>query len=166
MNLGVIGYGYWGPNLVRNFTELGGCSVAAVADLDAEKAALVKRRHPNIRATTEVESVLADPVIDAVVIATPVRTHFPLAMQALRHGKGRERVLVILALPAVDRSGIETSPVEQDLSLHDQGVGLVGRLGLSRRTGLLRRGFAPSVWLLPCGARVAVLIASAVRAGA
>lgn len=87
LNLGVIGYGYWGPNLVRNFTELGGCSVAAVADLDAEKAALVKRRHPNIRATTEVESVLADPVIDAVVIATPVRTHFPLAMQALRHGK-------------------------------------------------------------------------------
>jgi predicted dehydrogenase len=87
LKLGVIGYGYWGPNLVRNFSELGGCEVTAVADLDPEKLALVRRRHPAMRATAEVDEIVSDPAIDAVVIATPVRTHFPLAMEALRNGK-------------------------------------------------------------------------------
>ncbi|HKR88782.1 MAG TPA: Gfo/Idh/MocA family oxidoreductase [Phenylobacterium sp.] len=87
LNIGVIGYGYWGPNLVRNFSELDGCQVTAVADLDPAKIALVKRRYPTLHATTDIEEVLAAPDIDAVVIATPVRTHYSLAMQALRHGK-------------------------------------------------------------------------------
>jgi len=87
LKIGVVGYGYWGPNLVRNFSELDGCKVSAVADLDPEKVALVERRYPGLRATTDVEGVIGDPAIDAVVIATPVRTHFALAMQALRNGK-------------------------------------------------------------------------------
>lgn len=87
ISIGVIGYGYWGPNLVRNLAELNSCHVAAVADLDPEKVALIRRRYPNVRATTEIDDILSDATIEAVVIATPVRTHFTLAMQALRNGK-------------------------------------------------------------------------------
>lgn len=87
LKIGVIGYGYWGPNLVRNFSELDDCHVTAVADLDPAKIDLVRRRYPTVHATTDIEEVLAAPDIDAVVIATPVRTHYALAMQALRQGK-------------------------------------------------------------------------------
>jgi predicted dehydrogenase len=87
MNIGIIGYGYWGPNLVRNFAELGRCRVAAVADLDPEKLATAKRRLPAVRVTTDFNELLSDPTLDAIVIATPVRTHFDLGMAALRAGK-------------------------------------------------------------------------------
>jgi predicted dehydrogenase len=87
LKIGVVGYGYWGPNLVRNLAELNGCQVAAVADLAPEKVALVRRRYPNVRATTDADEILSDAAIDVVVIATPVRTHFALAMQALSSGK-------------------------------------------------------------------------------
>lgn len=87
LNIGVIGYGYWGPNLVRNLSELDDCHVTAVADLDPAKIALVRRRYPTLHATTDIDEVLGAPDIDAVVIATPVRTHYALAMQALRNGK-------------------------------------------------------------------------------
>jgi predicted dehydrogenase len=87
LKIGVIGYGYWGPNLVRNLSELEDCHVTAVADLDPVKVALVQRRYPTLHATTEIDEVLTAPDIEAVVIATPVRTHYALAMQALRNGK-------------------------------------------------------------------------------
>ena len=60
INIGVIGYGYWGPNLVRNFAELEGATMAAVADLDAKKLEIVKRRHPATRVTTRFEDMLAE----------------------------------------------------------------------------------------------------------
>ena len=87
INVGIIGYGYWGPNLVRNFAELGACKVVAIADLDADKLALAQRRFPSARITTDVNELIADPSIDAVVIATPVRTHFKLGMAALKADK-------------------------------------------------------------------------------
>lgn len=87
MNIGVIGYGYWGPNLVRNFADLGRCRVAAVADLDPAKLAVARRRLPAVHTTTDFDELLNDPSIDAIVIATPVRTHFDLALAALRAGK-------------------------------------------------------------------------------
>jgi len=87
LNIGVIGYGYWGPNLVRNLSELSDCQVTAVADLDQAKVDLVRRRYPTVRATTDIDEVLSAADVDAVVIATPVRTHYALAMQALRNGK-------------------------------------------------------------------------------
>ena len=61
INVGIIGYGYWGPNLVRNFAELAGCKVAAIADLDPEKLALAQRRFPAARTTTDVNDLIADP---------------------------------------------------------------------------------------------------------
>ena len=87
MNVGVIGYGYWGPNLVRNFAELAGCNLAAIADLDETKLALAKRRFPAVHTTTDIEELMRDRTIDAIAIATPVNTHFKLAMAALKAGK-------------------------------------------------------------------------------
>ena len=87
IKIGVIGYGYWGPNLVRNFAETPGAKVAAVADFDTAKLALVQRRFPGCKATTDHRELLRDPEIDAIVIATPVRTHYALALEALRAGK-------------------------------------------------------------------------------
>jgi predicted dehydrogenase len=87
IRIGVVGYGYWGPNLVRNFAETPGAEVAAVADLDTNKLATVKRRFPVVHTTTNFNDLLSDPSIDAVAIATPVSTHYELAMAALKAGK-------------------------------------------------------------------------------
>jgi predicted dehydrogenase len=87
INVGVVGYGYWGPNLVRNFAEAPDSQVAAVCDLRPERLALVKSRHPGIEVTTDIHDILKNPAIDAVVIATPVSSHFELAMGALQAGK-------------------------------------------------------------------------------
>ena len=87
MKIGVIGYGYWGPNLVRNFSETSSGTVAAVADLDPRKLAQLNKRYPAVRTTTDLQDLLRDPAIDAVAIATPVSTHFELGMAALKAGK-------------------------------------------------------------------------------
>ncbi len=87
INIGVIGYGYWGPNLVRNFAELNGARVHTVADLDPKKLELVNRRFPNVKTTTDFQEMLRDKEIDAIAIATPVHTHFELGMAALKAGK-------------------------------------------------------------------------------
>lgn len=87
ISIGIIGYGYWGPNLVRNFAETPGARVAAVSDLDAGKLAVVERRYPGVKTTTDYRELLADPTIDAIAIATPVSTHFDLGMAALKAGK-------------------------------------------------------------------------------
>ena len=87
INIGVIGYGYWGPNLVRNFAELDRARVHTVADLDSQKLELVNRRFPNVKTTTDFQEMLRDPEIHAVAIATPVSTHFELGMAALKAGK-------------------------------------------------------------------------------
>ncbi len=87
INIGVIGYGYWGPNLVRNFAEIQGLTVACVADLDPKKLEIVQKRYPGINTTTNFEEMINDPGIDAIAIATPVNTHFELGMAALKAGK-------------------------------------------------------------------------------
>jgi predicted dehydrogenase len=87
INIGVIGYGYWGPNLVRNFAETPGANIAAVADLDAAKLATVQRRYPAVPTTRDFRQLLMDPSIDAIAVATPVHTHFEFGLAALRAGK-------------------------------------------------------------------------------
>ena len=87
IGVGVIGYGYWGPNLVRNFYETPGCRVVSVSDLRAERLAKVTPRYPTVETTTRFEDRFNDPRIDLIAIATPVSTHFDLAMRALRAGK-------------------------------------------------------------------------------
>ncbi len=87
ISIGIIGYGYWGPNLVRNFAETPGARVGAVADLDPAKLEIVNRRYPGVKTTVDHRDLLRDPEIDAIAIATPVHTHFELALAALRAGK-------------------------------------------------------------------------------
>ena len=87
INIGVVGYGYWGPNLVRNFAELSAATVVAVADADPKKLATVARRYPAVRTTTDFQELVRDPAIDAIAIATPVSSHFELGMAALKAGK-------------------------------------------------------------------------------
>lgn len=87
IRVGVIGYGYWGPNLVRNFMEAQGSTVVAVCDLRPERLAMVQNRYPSIRTLTNWHDLLKDPDIDAVAIATPVSSHFDLAMAALAANK-------------------------------------------------------------------------------
>ncbi|MFT3723051.1 MAG: Gfo/Idh/MocA family oxidoreductase [Hyphomonadaceae bacterium] len=87
LNIGVIGYGYWGPNLVRNFAELSDARVHTVADLNPKALEVVKKRYPATDVTTDVQAMIRNPDIDAVAIATPVSTHFSLAMAALKAGK-------------------------------------------------------------------------------
>lgn len=87
INLGVIGYGYWGPNIVRNFFTAADCTVKAVADGRPERLAILAKIFPSINGVKTAEEVICDKAIDAVVIATPVFTHFALAKKALENGK-------------------------------------------------------------------------------
>jgi predicted dehydrogenase len=85
--IGVIGYGYWGPNLVRNFNQVDGGSVVAVCDSRPERLAVVNKLYPAVTTYSDVDAMLADTGVDAVAIATPVTSHYPLAKQALTAGK-------------------------------------------------------------------------------
>ena len=87
IGIGVIGYGYWGPNLVRNFAECKDASVKMVCDLRREQLDKVERRYPGVRVTTTPADVWNDPAVDAVVVATPVQYHYDLALAALQAGK-------------------------------------------------------------------------------
>jgi predicted dehydrogenase len=83
----MIGVGYWGPNLIRNFSDLDDAQVVACSDLSQERLNKIAKRYPGVKCTTNYEEMLRDPNVDAVVIATPVSTHYPIACAALEHGK-------------------------------------------------------------------------------
>jgi len=85
--VGVIGLGYWGPNLVRNFNAVIGENLRACCDRDPTRAAAIARAYPGLKITGDFDAILADDSIDAVAIATPVETHHPLAKAALLAGK-------------------------------------------------------------------------------
>ena len=87
IKLGVIGYGYWGPNIVRNFSGHQDCKVVAVCDKNSVALARVLGRHPGVRVTTEVDDIVTSSEIDAVAIVTPVSYHYELAKKALENGK-------------------------------------------------------------------------------
>ncbi len=87
LSIGVVGLGYWGPNLARNFSELGNCQLRALCDLDVERLAQMRRLHPTVPGFSNFEEMLACSVIDAVAVATPVHHHYSLAKAALLAGK-------------------------------------------------------------------------------
>ena len=84
---GIIGYGYWGPNLARCFSETDGTRVAAICDQDPAAQKRAAQRHPGTAILSDYRDMLEDSRIDAIVIATPVRSHYDLALAALRAGK-------------------------------------------------------------------------------
>jgi predicted dehydrogenase len=87
IHVAVIGYGYWGPNLVRNFQGVENAQIVACCDLSVDRLAQAKAKYPMLRTTTDYDAVLTDSSIDAVAIATPVATHYAFARKALEHGK-------------------------------------------------------------------------------
>lgn len=87
IGIGVIGYGYWGPNLVRNFGETKGCRVVAVSDKDRARLDAVQSRYPSITTSVDYSDLVRDNGIDAIVVATPPATHFDIAMKVLKAGK-------------------------------------------------------------------------------
>ena len=107
LKIAIIGYGYWGPNLLRNFSLVDGCTVAAVVDRREERLKAVKKLYPAVDVYTSAEEVMKDPSIDAVVVATPVFSHYPLASEALSKGKH-----VLLEKPMTTSSADATELIE------------------------------------------------------
>jgi len=87
IRIGVIGYGYWGPNIVRNLHSLDSTRVAAVCDSNPKGQSRAKQAYPDVQVTSDASEILHSPSVDAVAIVTPVWTHFELAMAALENGK-------------------------------------------------------------------------------
>jgi predicted dehydrogenase len=106
--VGIVGYGYWGPNLVRNFGEVAGSRVHAVSDTREERLQLAGTRYPAVATTVDWHALVADPAIDAVVIMTPVSTHFEIALEALQAGKH-----VLVAKPIATSSEQATRLLEE-----------------------------------------------------
>ena len=104
ISVGVIGCGYWGPNLIRNFAESEAAELRWICDGDPRRLEKVSRRYPSARAARDYEELINDPALDAVVVATPVATHYPFARRALEAGK---HVLVEKPLTASAREAEE-----------------------------------------------------------
>jgi len=104
IQVGLIGCGYWGPNLVRTFHDLEGATLVKVADLRPGRRDFIGKRYPAVQTTSDSHDIINDPTIDAVVIATPPNTHFDLAMEALAQDKHLlvEKPLVMTSQEADD----------------------------------------------------------------
>ena len=87
LNVGLVGFGYWGPNLARNLGEADGVRLVAIAEARPERRTIAARRHPGVEIVDAAASLIQRGDIDAVVIATPLSTHYPLASQAITAGK-------------------------------------------------------------------------------
>ncbi len=103
IRVGIIGCGYWGPNLIRNFHEVPEAGVAAICDLRVERLNPFLKKIPGVKITADYKELLKDPAIDAVVVATPISMHYPIASEALRAGK---HVLVEKPLTGTVKEGV------------------------------------------------------------
>ena len=143
IKIAIVGAGYWGPNLLRNFSATPGVVVAAVCDLDQERLKKICAGYPTVEQITDLGRLLAREDIDAVAIATPVSTHYPIASQALKAGKhvwvekpmadtvSAARELVELAAASnlvlmVDHTFVYTSAVRKIKDLLHEGT--LGRI--------------------------------------
>src|SRR5215831_4463763 len=138
VKVGIVGCGYWGQNLLRNFCELEESEVAVACDFEAQSLLRAQRRYPFVATTQKYSDILDNPALDAVVIATPASTHYSLARQALLAGKnvlvekpiaqttGQVLELIALAENAgktlmVDHTFLYTSAVRKMKSLIQSG---------------------------------------------
>src|SRR5438045_6427429 len=97
--VGLIGYGYWGPNLARNFQRCPESELVRIVDLNPARLEAVKRDWPEVDASSSVEDLTRASDIDAIAIATPIQTHYKLALEALQNGKH-----VLVEKPMADSS--------------------------------------------------------------
>lgn len=108
INIGIAGYGYWGPNLARAVSESGALRVEMIADMSERARDRAAQRHPSARLTGDILEMIRDPKVDAVMIATPVHTHYELALAALRAGKH-----VLVEKPMTDSPATSAHLVEE-----------------------------------------------------
>jgi predicted dehydrogenase len=108
--VGVIGCGYWGPNLLRNFAENESAELRWICDGDQSRLAAMGRRYPAAQTTTDYRQLLADPKLDSIAVVTPVATHFEIAQAALEAGK---HVLVEKPLTATAREAEELNTIAE-----------------------------------------------------
>ena len=87
VNIGLFGFGYWGPNMARNFSNIGGSQVKKIVDVNEKRLDLAKQLYRSTEVSTDPEFIFNDPDIDAVVIALPVSHHFEFGKRALETGK-------------------------------------------------------------------------------
>jgi predicted dehydrogenase len=87
LRVGVVGCGYWGPNLVRNFRQSADCNLKVLCDASEQRLSHMRRLYPELAMTNSFDDLLNDPELDAVVIATPLRFHYTMAKAALSVGK-------------------------------------------------------------------------------
>src|SRR6185503_19683178 len=111
LSVGVIGCGYWGPNLLRNFAENETVQLSWICDVDEQRLAAMGRRYPAVHTTTDYRKLLADSNLDALAVVTPVATHFAIAKAALNAGK---HVLVEKPLTATVREAKELIALARD----------------------------------------------------
>ncbi len=163
VNVAVIGFGYWGPNMVRNFNAQADGEVLYVADFREERLKVVNQLYPAVKTTTAPDEAILDPKTDAVVIATPVFTHFELAKKALEAGKHvlLEKPMVSTSAEAeelinlaqqkgltimVDHTFLYTGAIQKIKSLID--TGMIGRLQYVDSTRINLGLFQPDVNVL------------------
>lgn len=111
VGIGVIGYGYWGPNLVRNFALFPGTKVVAISDSDPNRLSHAQRLYSGAKLTADADELISSTEVDAVAIATPVSTHFDLAYRALQEGKH-----VLLTKPVTSNSDQAQRLIDEGLS--------------------------------------------------
>jgi len=87
IKIGVVGAGYWGPNIIRNFNQIPACEMAMCCDLDEKRLAHMKNVYPRLQTTTDYDAMVGDDSIDAIAVCTHVSAHYPLAKKALESGK-------------------------------------------------------------------------------
>jgi predicted dehydrogenase len=87
IGIGIVGFGYWGPNLARVAADTAGARLAAIADSAPQALARAAQRHRDVTLHADWRALVADPAVDLVMVSTPVRTHFEIALAALRAGK-------------------------------------------------------------------------------
>jgi len=163
VRVGLIGYGYWGPNLLRNFMRQKDCTVTYVADSREQRLQLINELYPSVTTTQSVDELLASTDVDAVIIATPVFTHFLLAKTALQNGKhvliekpmtgsvkeaeyllneAEKRGLILM----VDHTYLYTSAVQKMKELIDENI--VGKLQYFDSTRINLGLFQPDINVL------------------
>lgn len=138
LKFGIIGLGYWGPNLVRNFNLVKDAQVTAVADFDESRIAKIKALYPTVETFSDGDNIINNPNVDAVILATPIKTHYELAKKALNAGKhvlvekplatSRAEVLELMELAdkkslkiMVDHTFLYTGAVQKIRELIDNG---------------------------------------------
>jgi predicted dehydrogenase len=163
MKIGIIGFGYWGPNLLRNFYSIEDCKVAMVSDFRSERLKIVEKNYPTVKTTTDASDIIESSSIDAVVIATPVFSHFELAKKALLKGKhvliekpmtassAEAKELIQIATDAgkilmVDHTFLYTGAVQKMKQLVDNGA--IGKLNYFDSTRINLGLFQPDVNVL------------------